>query len=260
MNVLISGCSTGIGRAAAEAFVAAGHRIFAGVRRPEVFDEIGGAEVVALDVTDPASVSRAIATVRDAAESIDVLVNNAGIGSFTMIEETDDEVFTRILDTNVLGVHRLTRAVLPQMRAQRSGRIVNVSSMNGRVSGPCAGAYSASKFALEGWSEALAYELHGSGITITLVEPGIFKTAIDDNLIAVGDSESARAMARGRRALAEQAPPLRLVADAIVAAATDADVPLRIPVGADAVGLINARSTMNDTEFGAFMRQIFGIS
>jgi NAD(P)-dependent dehydrogenase (short-subunit alcohol dehydrogenase family) len=260
MNVLISGCSTGIGRAAAEAFVAGGHRVFAGVRRPEALDEIGGVEVVTLDVTNSRSVQRAVATMLAAADTIHVLVNNAGIASFTTIEETDDETFTRILDTNVLGVHRLTRAVLPHMRAQRHGRIVNVSSMNGRVAGPSAGPYSASKFALEGWSETLAYELHGTGITVTIVEPGIFKTAIDDNLLAVGDSDGSRAMATGRRALAEQAPPLALVADAIVAAATEPDVPLRIPVGPDAVGLLRARDTMDDAEFGAFMRGLFGIN
>jgi NAD(P)-dependent dehydrogenase (short-subunit alcohol dehydrogenase family) len=260
MNVLISGCSTGIGRATAEAFVASGHRVFAGVRRPEALDEIGGVEVVALDVTDPESVREAVATTVAAGGTIDALVNNAGIAAFTTIEETEDDVFTRILETNVLGAHRLTRAVLPHMRAQARGRVVNISSLNGRVAVPYGGPYSASKYALEGWSETLAYELHGTGITVAIVEPGVFKTAIDDNLVAIGDSDGSRRMANGRLALAAHAPPLTLVADAIVAAATDAEVPLRIPVGPDAEGLLHARSTMNDDEFGAFMRQLFGIS
>jgi NAD(P)-dependent dehydrogenase (short-subunit alcohol dehydrogenase family) len=260
MNVLMSGCSSGIGRAAAEAFVAGGHRVFAGVRRPEAFDEIGGAEVVQLDVTDSASVREAVATTIAAAGSIDALVNNAGIAAFTTLEETDEELFRRILDTNLLGVHRLTNAVLPHMRSQGRGRIVNVSSLNGRVAVPWGGPYSASKYALEGWSESLAYELHGSGITVTIVEPGVFKTAIDDNLLAVGDSDGSRAMARNRIAMADKAPPLSLAADAIVAAATDAEVPLRIPVGPDAVWLLDARSRMDDAEFAELMRGFFGLS
>jgi NAD(P)-dependent dehydrogenase (short-subunit alcohol dehydrogenase family) len=169
--VLITGASSGIGAACAARLAADGHRVFGTTRgaRPAA---PAGVEWLTLDVRDDASVASGVARVIEAAGRIDVLVNNAGIGIAGAVEDTAPDDLVRQLDTNLLGPLRMLRAVAPHMRERRRGRIVQISSLAGRIGVPFQGAYSASKFALEGLSESLALELSPFGIDVVLVQPG----------------------------------------------------------------------------------------
>jgi NAD(P)-dependent dehydrogenase (short-subunit alcohol dehydrogenase family) len=169
--VLITGASSGIGAACASRLAAAGHRVF-GTTRGAPSAEPRGIEWLTLDVRDAASVTSGVAHALAAAGRIDVLVNNAGNGLAGAVEDTTPEDLVRQLDTNLLGPLRLVRAVVPHMRERGAGRIVQISSLAGRIGVPFQGAYSASKFALEGLSEALALELRPFGIDVVLVQPG----------------------------------------------------------------------------------------
>jgi NAD(P)-dependent dehydrogenase (short-subunit alcohol dehydrogenase family) len=169
--VLITGASSGIGAACAQRLARGGHRVF-GTTRGAPPAEPSGIEWLTLDVRDGASVAAGVAQVLAAAGRIDVLVNNAGVGIAGAVEDTAPEDLVDQLDTNLLGPLRLVRAVAPHMRAQGRGRIVQISSLAGRIGVPYQGAYSASKFALEGLSESLALELRPFGIDVVLVQPG----------------------------------------------------------------------------------------
>ena len=169
--VLITGTSSGIGAACAARLAADGHRVF-GTARGVAPAGPAGIEWLALDVCDDAAVASGVARVIEAAGRIDVLVNNAGIGIAGAVEDTTPEDLVRQLDTNLLGPLRMVRAVVPHMRERGSGRIVQISSLAGRIGVPFQGAYSASKFALEGLSESLALELRPLGIDVVLVQPG----------------------------------------------------------------------------------------
>ncbi|MGK4585750.1 oxidoreductase [Kitasatospora sp. HPMI-4] len=178
---LITGASSGFGQALTEAAVAAGDTVVAAVRRPQTLDALAAAHPdrvipVALDVTDPARISAVVAEVLLWYGRIDVLVNNAGRGLIGAVEESTDRELRDLMDLHFFGPAALTRAVLPQMRRQGSGAIVQMSSMGGRFSFPGVGAYSATKFALEGLSEALALEVAPFGIKVLVVEPGSFRT------------------------------------------------------------------------------------
>jgi NAD(P)-dependent dehydrogenase (short-subunit alcohol dehydrogenase family) len=169
--VLVTGASSGIGAACAARLAADGHRVFGTTRGAPPAEPLR-IEWLSLDVRDEAAVARGVARLLDAAGRIDVLVNNAGVGLAGAVEDTAPEDLVRQLDTNLLGPLRLVRAVVPHMRAQGRGRIVQISSLAGRIGVPFQGAYSASKFALEGLSEALALELRPFGIDVVLVQPG----------------------------------------------------------------------------------------
>jgi NAD(P)-dependent dehydrogenase (short-subunit alcohol dehydrogenase family) len=188
-NVVITGCSSGFGLLTALLFARRGDRVFATLRTPAKAGPLTRAveterlpiTILPLDVCDPASVDAAVAAVRADAGRIDVVVNNAGIECRSSIEDADDEDVRRQFETNVFGPLRVIRAVLPTMRAQRAGTIVNVSSIAGIVSRPYGGLYSASKHALEAISEALHYEVQPFGIRVILVEPGQYGTSLLDN-------------------------------------------------------------------------------
>ncbi len=184
--VLITGCSTGIGRATAERLARAGYVVFATARRPETLDELGrlGCRTLTLDVTDEESIVSAVRTVVDAEGAVGVLVNNAGIGEYGAVEEAPIESLRRQLETNVIGLTRLTQLVLPQMRAQKWGRIINVASISGKVTFPSTAYYSASKYAVEAISDALRFEVQPFGVTVSLIEPGPIKTAFDEGALA----------------------------------------------------------------------------
>ncbi len=179
--VLITGVSSGIGRVAAELFAAKGCRVFGTVRNTAKAKPIRGITLVEMDVCDESSVRRGIEHVIQQAKCIDVLVNNAGVAMLGAVEETSVAEAQSHFDTNVYGILRTTRAVLPYMRAQRSGRIVNVSSVLGMVPAPYMGFYSASKHAVEGMSSSLDHEVRKFGIRVSLVQPSFTRTSLDSN-------------------------------------------------------------------------------
>ncbi len=176
--VLITGCSTGIGRATALRLSRSGYKVYASARRPESIAALtqAGCETLALDVTDEQSMRTAVDAVEQAEGAVGVLINNAGYSQSGAIESVSLDAARRQFETNVFGLIGLTQLVLPKMRAQRWGKIVNVGSMGGRLSFPGAGHYHATKHALEAISDAMRYELRGFGIDVILLEPGLIKT------------------------------------------------------------------------------------
>ena len=178
---LITGCSTGFGRQLAKILVERGYRVAATARDPaSVADIVKGNEETALalklDVDKQAEIDAAVAATRRSFGRIDVLVNNAGYGYLAAVEEGEDDDVRAMFETNFFGLAAMTRAVLPVMRAQKSGAIVNISSMGGFIGFPGSGYYAATKFAVEGLSESLAKEVAPFGIKVVIVEPGPFRT------------------------------------------------------------------------------------
>jgi NAD(P)-dependent dehydrogenase (short-subunit alcohol dehydrogenase family) len=182
-TILITGASTGFGRDTAETLAKAGHTVYASMRDPNGknknhADELSkqGIKVVDLDVTSDASVDKAVSEVLKSAGKIDVLINNAGIGSAGVTEAFTAEQAKVIFDTNVIGLLRVTRAVLPSMRQKRDGLIINIGSILGRVTFPFFGIYGASKFAVEALTDSLRYEVSQLGVEVVVVQPGPFLT------------------------------------------------------------------------------------
>ena len=182
-TVLITGASTGFGRDTAETLARAGHKVFASMRDPKVKNRDHAKalrdqniEVVELDVTSSRSVDRAVAAVAEKAGRIDVLINNAGVAAAGVSEAFTPEQATGLFDVNVIGVHRVTRAVLPHLRRHNDGLIVNIGSILGRVTFPFFGLYGASKFAVEALTDSLRYEVSQLGIDVALVQPSAYPT------------------------------------------------------------------------------------
>ncbi len=182
--ILITGCSTGIGRRLAEDLTQAGYTVAATARRLESLDGLDAALKLELDVTRQESINAAVTIVIERFGRIDVLVNNAGYAQCGALEEVPDDLTRQMFDVNVFGVLGMIREVAPIMRRQGSGRIINVSSIAGKMSTPVNGAYSASKFAVEALSDALRWELEPFGVQVVLVEPGAVKTAFDSTVMA----------------------------------------------------------------------------
>ncbi|XVH30688.1 SDR family oxidoreductase [Haloferacaceae archaeon DSL9] len=181
-TVLITGCSSGIGRATALAFREEGWTVYATARNPADIQTLSdaGCQLATLDVTDGEDVTRVVDRILDEEGKIDCLVNNAGYGQFGPIEDIPVERVHEQFDANVYGPHRLIRAVLPHMRREEDGTIVNLSSVAGRVSFPGGGVYCGSKFALEAMSDALRGEVEEFGIDVVLVEPGPVDTQFSE--------------------------------------------------------------------------------
>jgi NAD(P)-dependent dehydrogenase (short-subunit alcohol dehydrogenase family) len=187
---LITGCSTGFGRALAEAVLEKGDRLIATARNAEKLQDLVQSypqqvQTLSLDVTDPDNIRSVISQAKDAFGRIDVLVNNAGYGTMGAIEEVSDEEIRRQYDTNVFGTLNTIRAVLPIMRQQRNGHILNLSSVGGIMSFAATGIYCSTKFAVEGLSEALSKEVASLGIKVTIVEPGAFRTDFNGRSLSV---------------------------------------------------------------------------
>ncbi|MEP7214624.1 MAG: oxidoreductase [Anaerolineaceae bacterium] len=183
--VLITGCSTGIGRATAERMAANGWTVYATARRIESIADLEskGCKLLALDVCDSASIRAAVTTIEAAEGAVGVLVNNAGYGQEGAIEEVPMAEVRSQFETNVFGLLELTKLVLPGMRAQGWGRVINVGSMGGRLTFPGGGIYHASKYAVEAISDALRFEVRGFGIKVSLIEPGFIRTEWSDAAI-----------------------------------------------------------------------------
>jgi NAD(P)-dependent dehydrogenase (short-subunit alcohol dehydrogenase family) len=245
---LVTGANSGFGRALTEAAAAVGDIVIATARRAAALDDLVAAhpdqvEAVRLDVTDTAGIQAAVQDVLDRHGRIDVLVNNAGRGHVGAAEETTDAELRALFDVHVFGPAALIRAVLPHMRARRSGAIVQLSSMGGQMSFAGFSAYSATKFALEGLSEALDGEVSPHGIKVLIVEPGAFRTGL------MGNTSASRRI----DAYADTVGPTREMvnatdgnqpgdpakAAAAILTALDADsTPLRLPLGDDAVDAV----------------------
>jgi NAD(P)-dependent dehydrogenase (short-subunit alcohol dehydrogenase family) len=249
----ITGASSGFGRAFAEHALAQGHNVVATARKIAALDELTSTApdrvlTLALDVTRPGDAKAAIEAAVARFGRIDVLINNAGYGLVGAFEETPDAELRALMDTNFFGAMNVTRAALPTLRAQRSGAIVNISSMGGQLSFPGFSAYSAAKFAIEGVSEALAQEMAPFGVKVLIVEPGQFRT----NLAGPGMRhmpvmEAYRDVVGGTREFArtmdgtQEGDPHKAAA-AMESALEADDTPLRLALGADAVDAIRAHS------------------
>ena len=194
-TVLITGCSSGIGRATAHAFLDEEWRVYATARNPADVQQLGeaGCDIATLDLTEPDDVERVVGRVIEEEGRIDALVNNAGYGQHGPLEDIEQDLFERQFDVNVFGPHRLVREVLPHMRAREDGTIVNVSSVAGRLAAPGMGAYSASKHAVEGYSDALRLEVEPFGVDVSVVQPGpvetSFRDRVDDEIGRLGRTE-----------------------------------------------------------------------
>jgi NADP-dependent 3-hydroxy acid dehydrogenase YdfG len=176
--VLITGCSSGIGHATAARLVEHGWNVYATARRPETLSELEqkGCKTLALDVSDEASMRHAVDTISEAEGAVGVLINNAGYSQSGAVETVPIEQARKQFETNVFGLLRLTQLVLPGMRAQRWGKVVNISSMGGRLTFPGGGLYHATKYSVEALSDALRFELRGFGVDVIVIEPGLIIT------------------------------------------------------------------------------------
>src|ERR687891_1080019 len=176
--VLVTGCSTGIGRATAERLAARGHTVYATARRPESIADLEekGCRTLALDVCDEDSMRTAVAAVEEAEGAVGALVNNAGYSQSGAVETVPLDSVRRQFETNVFGLMRMCQLVLPGMRRQGHGRIVNVSSMGGKLTFPGGGVYHATKHAVEALSDVLRFEVAGFGVQVVVIEPGLIRT------------------------------------------------------------------------------------
>jgi NAD(P)-dependent dehydrogenase (short-subunit alcohol dehydrogenase family) len=250
----ITGTSSGLGRALAEEVLAKGDRVVATARKPEVLQELvekypETARAIKLDVTNLEEVKSAIRESVKEFGRIDVLVNNAGYGLVGALEEASDAQIRQQFDTNVFGVLNVVREALPILRAQKSGHIVNIGSMVGFTALPSFGYYSATKFALEGLSEALAAEVAPLGIKTTIVEPGAFNTGYSSRgALVYGENRlpdvypSTEEMTKGFSHVDSKAvgDPVKAV-KVIIEAIESENPPFRLPLGADAYEAIEAK-------------------
>src|SRR3954454_2386883 len=258
---LVTGASSGIGEAAGRALVDAGFTVYGTSRKAVAGEERAGVVSLPLDVTDDASVGAAVHDVLRRSGRIDVLVNNAGLGIAGAAEESSIEQARSLFDTNVFGSIRMTRAVLPQMREQGSGRIINVSSVLGLVPAPFSALYAATKHAIEGYSESLDHEVREHGIRVLLVEPAYTRTSFDAN--AIPADEPLAVYARRREVLdgllaagIRDGDEPSVVGDAIVAAATGSRPKLRYPAGPLARRVSTLRRYAPSTVFDKQIRKV----
>jgi NAD(P)-dependent dehydrogenase (short-subunit alcohol dehydrogenase family) len=191
--VLITGCSTGIGRATALRLARSGWTVYATARRLESIADLrdAGCRTLALDVTDEDSMRAAVQNVEQAEGAVGVLVNNAGYGQSGPLEQIPPDAVRRQFETNVFGAIRMAQLVLPAMRRQHWGKIVNVGSMGGRLTFPGGGLYHATKYALEALSDALRFEVRGFGVDVVLIEPGLITTEFAQTSIATAPAADA---------------------------------------------------------------------
>jgi len=260
---VVTGVSSGIGNATARALVERGYRVF-GTARSEASFLPANVERVLLDVRDAASIDAGVRDVLAKAGRIDLLVNNAGGSVIGAVEETSLEQARELFDVNFFGAVRMTQAVLPAMRAQKTGRIVFISSIVGFLPAPFMGFYAASKHALEGLAESLDHETRTLGIRAALVEPGFMRTNIGSNGTSaanlVDDYAPARDHAREAvRASVNAGEDPQVVADAVLEAATAGKPRLRYPVGKRAGLLARLRRYLPASVFDGAFRKQFGL-
>jgi NAD(P)-dependent dehydrogenase (short-subunit alcohol dehydrogenase family) len=264
--VLITGCSTGIGRATAERLAANGWKVYATARRPESIADLAekGCETLALDVTDDASMEAAVKTVEEKEGAVGALVNNAGYSQSGAVETVPLDQVRRQFETNVFGLVRMCQLVLPGMRRQRWGRIVNLSSIGGKVVFPGGGFYHGTKHAVEAISDALRFEVRNFGVDVVIVEPGLIKTEFGDT-VAKEMGEEGGDYAEFNRAVAKttveayDGPMMRLgggpdtVARKIEKALSRRRPKIRYPVTASARIVLTQHALLPDRGWDAFV-------
>ena len=268
-TALVTGASSGIGEAITRRLLADGYRVFAGARRVERMADlaVAGATLLSLDLTDDASMVAAVDTIKAGGGRLDVLVNNAGYGSYGSLEEVPIAEGRRQFEVNVLGLARLTQLVLPTMRAQASGAIVNISSMGGKIYEPFGSWYHATKFAVEGMSDSLRLELAAHGIRVIIVEPGAIRSEwagiSRDNLLrhsgAGPYAEAAQAHARVLAA-GDTSPvvsPPEAVARTVARALAARRPRARYASGGGARPILFLRKILSDRVFDAVLRLFF---
>jgi NAD(P)-dependent dehydrogenase (short-subunit alcohol dehydrogenase family) len=247
-TILITGASTGIGKAAAELFFARGWNVVATMRTPKSERTDARWHVAKLDVTDAASIDTAIKDAIQRFGRIDAFVNNAGYGLVGTFESMDEARIRKQFETNVFGLMRGVKAILPHFRANGAGTIINVASMGGRTTFPFYSVYHATKWAVDGFSESLSFELNPLGIKVKIIEPGAIKTDfydrsvdfVHDRALTPYNGIVDKAIPKMNKVGAKGAKP-EVVADAIWKAATDGSSRLRYVVGSDAKGLLTMR-------------------
>ncbi|WP_046246212.1 SDR family oxidoreductase [Hymenobacter terrenus] len=272
-TVFITGTSTGIGAAAVRLFAQHGWQVAATMRNPAdaKFDDLPTVRVYALDVTDGEAVTRVVQQAHHDFGGLDVLINNAGYGLVGPFETATDAQIQTQFATNVFGVFAVTRAVLPLLRSQKSGVIINITSVGGRTAFPMNSLYHATKFGLDGFSESLWFELAPFGIQVKVVAPGAVATDFatrslqmtvdptdDDNpyvgqVRTVLEAFSSR-MSADKQSTAEQ------IAEVIYTAATDGSPQFRYIAGADAQQILTAKAQMTDEEYLSTTQQSFGLA
>lgn len=267
-TILITSASSGIGKATALRFQSEGWNVIATMRDPA-----GGADLAALDsvlvtrldVTDSASISAAVNEGIDRFGRIDTLLNNAGYGAYGPLEAFSTDRIRRQFDTNVIGLLEVTKAVLPHMRANHAGTIVNISSIGGQITFPLGTLYHGTKFAVEGLSEALHYELEPLGIRVRIVQPGMIRTdfggrsfdfAMDETLAEYAPTAEAMGRLFGKLAANPSAP--EVVAEVIWRSVNDTGDRLRFRAGTDAKALLDERKAQDDATFIGGIKAMMG--
>lgn len=267
-TVLITGASSGFGKEAVKLFHTKGWNVIATMRSPEKETELSALSdvlITRLDVTDNVTIQHAVNEGIQKFGKIDVLVNNAGYGTIGALEASTEAQVKQQFDVNFFGLIAVTKAILPAMRQQRSGTIINVSSVGGRLTFPFCSLYHATKFAVEGLTESMQYELNPMGIKMKIVEPGGYKTEFAGrsmDLFGVEGFDDYKEPFDKFIAMLDNWPMsenIGEVAQAIYEAATDGTEKLRYPVGHDAVQMIQARQQMDDTDFKKMMAAQTGI-
>jgi NADP-dependent 3-hydroxy acid dehydrogenase YdfG len=271
-TAFVTGASAGIGEAIARQLLTDGYRVFAGARRVDRMAELAaaGASVLALDVTDDASMMAAVEAITREAGRIDVLVNNAGYGSYGSLEEVPLDEGRRQFEVNVFGLARLTQLVLPGMRAAKSGAIVNISSIGGKIYEPFGAWYHATKFAVEGLSDSLRLELEPFGIRVIVIEPGAIKSEwtgiAHDNLLKWSGSgpykryaDAHARMFAGADSSSVSAPPVAVAK--IVSRALKTRRPrTRYPAAGGAWPILTLRRMLPDRLFDRVLRLMFRLA
>ncbi len=271
-TIFITGCSTGIGRMTAQYFQERGWNVAATVRaNPEEDTELNALEnvlVAECDVTKEDTIQSAVAATIERFGKIDVLLNNAGYGSYGILEATPERAIRLQFDVNVLGTLLVSKNVIPYMRKAGEGTIINISSMGGKITFPLGTLYHGSKFAVEGMSEALSFELEAIGVNVKMIDRGIINTNfeatvmqnfhVDPNMTEYGDFLQ-KVMAGMQQSASNGSEPI-IVAEKIYEAATDGKSQLRYIAGPDAEQVIAARKQLDDDAYMALMKQQVGLS
>lgn len=268
-TILITGASSGIGKATAALFQAKGWNVVATMRAPEKETELSSLDnvlVSRLDVLDLDSIQQAIEGGIEKFGKIDVLLNNAGYGAYGPLEAFPRESIIRQFNTNVIGLLDVTRGILPHFRKHKSGVIINVSSIGGKITFPLGSLYHGTKFAVEGISEALSFEMAQIGVKVKIVEPGLIATDFGGRSFDFSNNEEMAeyqpivgALFKSFQAMGSNASPATLVADVIYKAATDETNTLRYRAGLDAERLLDNRKKLDEEEFVGMVKQQFGL-